>query len=144
MSPDIWIGAILGAIVIPGILKIVQHIINFIRDSLPKRKLLEGIANNKELCRIFVRDLILEQNARVISLDPLLRTAGRVPNVSDLWPHVEALGTSYLFNILGQVNKINNIEVVPMSQDHGEWDSILLSLEHKQLNRLNFTGICKM
>jgi len=54
--PD-WIkGAILGAIIIPFILYGLKYIMRFLHNSLPARKLLEGLAKNEERCIFWLRD----------------------------------------------------------------------------------------
>lgn len=126
ITTDIVTGAILGAVVIPAILKFINYIIGYIRNSLPKHRILEGISCQTELCRVFVRDLQLGQNSQVLSIDPINNTRGGVPNIRDLWPHVEGIGVSYIFNVLGQVHKTDNIVVVPLSHDHGEWNSHII------------------
>ena len=68
---------------------------------------------------MFVRDLILERGSKVLSREPRVGE-GYVPNVPVLWPEVEGLGISYVLNVLGNVGKTKNINIVKMSEDKGK------------------------
>lgn len=131
MSRDIWEGAILGAIlgslVIPGVLKAIGLIGKWWRNSRPARKLLQGIADEDEKCKIFVRDFFITQGVELYSIEPRLGI-GKVPNVHELWPDVEGRAVGNLFSIFGQIGKIKNVEVVRMSQDAGDWNCNVIVL----------------
>jgi len=65
MTKDTWEGAILGAalgsLVIPAVLKSIDLLGKWWRNSRPARKLLQGIADQNEKSKIFVRDLALQR-----------------------------------------------------------------------------------
>ena len=75
MNKDTWEGAILGAVlgtlVIPAVLKLIGLIGRFWRDSRPARKLLQGIADQNEKCKIFIRDFLTRQGSELYSIDPI-------------------------------------------------------------------------
>lgn len=131
MTRETWVGALLGAIlgsfVIPGVLKLFELIVNWWKWSRPARKLLEGLSDQNEYCKIFVRDFIVTEDTKLYSIDPRLGV-GIVPNVHELWPDVEGRAVGNLLNILGQVGKTKNIDIVRMSQDIGEWNTNLIVL----------------
>ena len=123
MSRDTWEGAILGAVlgtlIIPAVLKLIQLTQQWWFWSRPPRKVLGKIAKQEEVCKIFVRDLIKEQNAKVLSITPRVGVA-EVPNVHELWPDVEGRSVAYILNMFGEIGKTKNINIVKMSEDQGE------------------------
>jgi len=72
MTRDTWEGAILGAVlgslVIPGVLWLGGRTAGWWRDSRPARQLFGGIAEETEHCKIFVRDFLIEPDTRLISI----------------------------------------------------------------------------
>jgi hypothetical protein len=104
--------------------------------------LLEGIANQDEPCKIFVRDLFVQKDTPLISVEPRLGV-GTVPNVLELWPDVEGRGATSVFNVLGQVGKTQNIEIVRMSQDVGEWNSHVIVLGAQANKSFDFYRLMK-
>lgn len=131
MTRDMWEGAILGAVlgslVIPGVMKLLNLLATVWSDSRPAKMLFQGIACKNEKCKIFVRDFFIQQNTQLYSVEPRLGV-GIVPNVYELWPDVEARAVGNLLSALGQIGKIENIEIVRMSQDRGEWDDHVIVL----------------
>ena len=132
MNKDTWegaiLGAVLGSIVIPGVYVIIDKIKKYWQNSKPAKKLLESIADNNEILKIFVRDLLINKGTDLYSLDPRLGM-NTVPNVLELWPDVEGRAIGNLFNVFGQVGKTKNTEIVGMSKDHiGEWNCNLIIL----------------
>ena len=125
VSTDVWVGAILGAVVIPLILEGIRRLRKWWNESRPRVRVLGAIADNDEICTIFVRDLLLGKDSQLIAVEPG-RGVGIVPNVVDLWADVEGRGVSYVLNALGQVGKRHNISIVRMSQDTGIWDTNLI------------------
>lgn len=129
LSADIWagvvLGAILGAIVIPMSLQGAKWLAKWYRESRPRVKVLGTLADDREVCTIFVRDFYLEEGSRIVSFEPR-RGIGVVPNVVELWPDVEGRGVSYVLNALGQVGKRRNISIVRMSQDTGIWNTNII------------------
>jgi hypothetical protein len=92
----------------------------------PVRKVLSGVADNDRLTRIFVRDFVIPAGTPLISKDR--SGVGMVPNVLDLWPRVEGVTLANILNVMGQVEKTRNIEIIEMSKDPGLWDSDLIVL----------------
>ena len=131
MTRDMWEGAILGAVlgslVIPGALWLVNRFARWRWDSRPARQLFGGIADEAERCKIFVRDFLIEADAKLISVEPRVGI-GVVPNVNHLWADVEGRAVGGLFNVLGQVGKTRGIEIVRMSEDAGEWNCHVIVL----------------
>jgi hypothetical protein len=126
LSADIWSGAILGAVlgsvVIPVFCYFLGVLIRFWRETRPSRRLLGGIADQGEPCKIFIRDFMNPGASPILSVEAG-RPMGVVPNVPKLWADADGRGATSIFNVLGQVGKTQNIEIVQMSQDIGEWNS---------------------
>lgn len=122
---ELLIGTFLGSLLVPFGIYLSQKLLVFLRNQLPAKKLLGDFSNNKTACKLFVRDLFLEDGSKVISVEP--RTGmGYVPNIPVLWPEVEGLGISYILNVLGNVGKTKNINIIKMSQDKGEWNANII------------------
>ncbi|MBW2637866.1 MAG: hypothetical protein JRC86_10160 [Deltaproteobacteria bacterium] len=72
MTKDTWegaiLGAVLGSIVIPGVFLITDQIRKYWQNSRPAKKLLQGIADNNERVKIFVRDFLITQGTNLYSL----------------------------------------------------------------------------
>lgn len=119
---DLFIGTFLGSIFVPFVIWFSQRALKYIRDQFPARKLLGKFCDNDEVCKIFVRDLQLDEGSKLISIEPRIKV-GYVQNIGDVWPSVEGSGTSYFLNVLGTVGKTKNIEVLKMSTDKGEWNA---------------------
>jgi|GEM_PF-2041729 len=143
LSRDVWVGAIfgaiLGAIVIPLVLEGIRSLSHWWKASRPRQKVLGPLANNDEICTIFVRDFYLEEGSRIISVEPR-RGVGVVSNVHELWPDVEGRGVSYILNALGQVGKRHNISIVRMSQDAGIWDTNIVVMGAQAQKCFDFYG----
>lgn len=96
------------------------------RHQRPICRLLEGVADNRRLVRIFIRDFFVPPGSPLLAHGP--GGVGYVPNVIELWPRVEGLAMASIFSVLGRVGKTANIEVVEMSKDPGLWDSDIIVL----------------
>jgi len=146
ISSEVWsgavLGAVLGSIVIPLAQFFLRKLASYWVERRPQQRLLEGIAKQDELCKIFVRDLLLD-DVTLTSIDPihnssLSRLVGKVPNIGVVWPDAEGQTSSRIFNVLGQVGKTQNIELVRMSQDTGEWNSHVIVLGAQAKKSLDF------
>lgn len=99
---------------------------NWWSNQRPIGKVLQSITKNEKRIRIFIRDFEIPAGALLLS-----REAGRigqVPNVHELWPRVEGVALANVLNVLGQVGKKDNIEIIEMSKDTGLWDSNIIVL----------------
>jgi hypothetical protein len=126
LPSEVWGGAVLGAIVIPLILYFGKWVVNLCVASRPRRKVFGSIADNSEICTIFIRDFLLPPDSQILAKESASIQYGVVPNVYEFWADVDGMGMSYVFNALGQVGKRHNIRVVRMSQDTGIWDTNLI------------------
>jgi len=87
---------------------------------------------------MFVRDLVLDANSKVLAIEPRIG-AFEIPNVRRLIPEVEGKGIAYIFNVLGQVGKTKNIEIMGMSEDvRGEWNSHVILLGAQSQKHFDF------
>jgi hypothetical protein len=128
---------------IPAGLYLIRLIANWWRNTRPVHKLLESICDNKEPCKIFVRDLILDENSKLLAFEPRLGYC-IVPNIKRLYTEVEGKGIAYIFNVLGQAGKIQNIEVIGMGEDvRGEWNSNVILLGAQSQKHLDFYSYMK-
>ena len=107
---------------------IVQGTWRWWKITRPARKVLEGIADNEERCRIFVRDYWINQNTPLFTREGTTGPVGTTPNVLHLWADVEGRALGHLLNALGQVGKSKNLDILPMSEDPGWWDSHIVVL----------------
>ena len=108
ISFDIWVGAILGAIVSAIFTASALGIRQFIKwwkRSRPRNMILGSLADNSQPCSIFVRDFHLATGSRLEAYERG-RLLGNVPNVTDLWSDVEGSGISYVFNASGKYDRI--------------------------------------
>jgi len=85
------LGAVLGSLIIPAVLKIMHKLGTWWRHLKPGMKPLQTIAEQEEKCKIFVRDFFIKQDAELYLIEPRLGI-GKVPNVHELWPDVEGSG----------------------------------------------------
>lgn len=96
------------------------------KNQRPICKILGGIADNKKVVRIFVRDFLIPAGSPLLSQDA--GGVGLVPNVYELWPRVEGIALANVLNVMGVAGKTMNIEVIEMSKDNGLWDSDMIVL----------------
>jgi hypothetical protein len=96
------------------------------KSQRPISRVLQGAGDDTHLVRIFVRDFLIPPGAPLLSREP--QGTGFVPNVHELWPRVEGLALADVLNVLGQVGKKSNIQIVEMSKDTGLWNSHLIVL----------------
>lgn len=98
--------------------------------TLPSRRILEGIIDEGKLVRIFVKDLIVPDNTnnspKLFSVEGAQLLAH--PNITEVWPKVEAEGIIKLMTLLNQLGKRKKVEIVEMSKGHDLWDSNLIVL----------------
>lgn len=99
---------------------------NWWQNQRPINQVLQGIGNNDRITRVFIRDMVIPPGTPLISTGPA--GIGLVPNVNELWPRVEGVAMANILNVLGQVGKARNIEIIEMSKDPGLWDSDLIVL----------------
>jgi hypothetical protein len=99
---------------------------NWWRTQRPINRVLGDISNPDTATNIFIRDLIIPPGSALISHDS--GRIGHVPNVHELWPRVEGISLAYILNVLGQVGKTRNINVIEMSKDHGSWNGNVIVL----------------
>ncbi|MCR4277884.1 MAG: hypothetical protein NUV80_01760 [Candidatus Berkelbacteria bacterium] len=125
--PELVWGAILGSILIPLFWSGVKLLQRYYQQTRPIQMLLGRIGNNREVAKVFVRDFILPQGSQVLSIEPR-HGVGVVPNVPHLWPDVEGRTLAYVVNVLGRAGKTENINIVRMSEDEGEWNANIIVL----------------
>ena len=99
---------------------------NWWSNQRPILQVLQSIADNNRKVRIFIRDFFISPRTPLFSKDR--SGIGQVSNVVELWPRVEGIALANILNVLGQVSKKENIEVIEMSKDTGLWDSNLIVL----------------
>jgi len=99
---------------------------NWWQNQRPINQVLQGIGNNDRITRVFIRDMLIPLGTPLISTG--VAGIGLVPNVNELWPRVEGVAMANILNVLGQVGKTRNIEIIEMSKDPGLWDSDLIVL----------------
>ena len=144
LSYDLWIGAILGTIIsfiFYSILACARKAYRYLATSRPPLLILGDIANNAEQCLIFIRHLFIQDTTSETT--PLLekvprRGVGRVPNVEDLWADVDATALANTLNVLGQVGKKRNIQIIRMSEDKGEWNGHIIVIGGQSQKSFDF------
>lgn len=120
--PELFIGTFLGSLFVPFGIWLANELVKYLKNQLPAKKLLGTFSENESVCKIFVRDLLTDENSKLVSVEPRVGV-GVVPNIGVVWPEVEGFGVSYFLNVLGSAGKTKGIEIVKMSQDKGEWNA---------------------
>src|SRR5262249_37264131 len=85
---------------------------------------------------------VIPEGGDLYSITPRLGI-GKVPNVQELWPDVEGRAVAWILNVLGQLGKTKNLEVVRMSQDRGEWNANVLVLGAQAQKPFDFYATMK-
>ncbi len=138
-----WLSLFLGSIVIPAGLELVKIIKKYWQQTNPTHKLLGSFGDNSKLCKIFVRDLILEKDSNVLAVEPRIGI-GRVPHVINLYAEVEGKGIAYIYNVLGQAKKTKNIELIGLGKDmNGEWNANIILLGAQSQKHFDFYKLMK-
>jgi hypothetical protein len=102
------------------------------------------MANNNELCLIFIRHLFIENvDAATTPLRECLPRFGitaSVSNVRDLCADVDGIALANVLNVLGQAGKRENIRVIRTSEDRGEWNGHLIVIGGESQQSCDFCG----
>lgn len=147
LSYDLWTGAILGTIISSIFLAIrffARKVYLYWITSRPSMLILGDMANNAEQCLIFIRHLFIQDVKPETT--PLLEGVprmgiGKVPNVRDLWPDVDATALADILNVLGQAGKKGNIRIIRMSEDKGEWNGHIIVIGGQSQKSLDFYAL---
>jgi len=142
LSTDIWAGAILGAavgsILIPFLSAVCRALMTRWQDSRPKSQLFQRLANNEEVCTVFIRDFVLPEDSKILAVEPR-RGIGQVQNVHEFWADVDARALGHFLNALGQAGKRKNIKLERMSHDKtGTWDTHMIVIGGQSQKSLDF------
>lgn len=114
----------IGAVqIVFGFIKAIK---NWWNNQRPILQVLQSIADNNRIVRIFIRDFFILPGTSLFSKDR--GGIGQVPNVVELWSRVEGIAIANILNVLGQVSKKENIEIIEMSKNTGLWDSNIIVL----------------
>jgi len=114
----------IGAVqIVFGFIKAIK---NWWNNQRPISQVLQSITDNDRKVRIFIRDFFIPLGTPLFSKDG--SGIGQVPNVTELWPRVEGIAMANILNVLGQVSKKENIEIIEMSKNTGLWDSNIIVL----------------
>ena len=112
---------------VPGTIKFMRRWWSFRR---PASKVLEGFLDNDVSAKVFIKDLMVPDNTlrapKLFSVEGSFQQAN--PNIGIVWPEVEARGLAEVFNMLGQLDKYQNINVIPMSEGYEDWQGNILVL----------------
>lgn len=96
----------------------------------PASKVLGRIINKKIEVKIFIKDFIVNDN--VHSSPKLSSVEGPTtqlhPNIEKVWAEAEARGVAELLNLLGNMGKRSNLEIVEMSSGYDTWDKDMIVL----------------
>lgn len=137
LAAGLGIGAFLGVLLTAGGLV-------WYKKSRPYRSFLEGMANNNELCLIFIRHLCVENvDAATTPLRERLPRFGitaLVSNVRDVCADVDGFALANALNVLGQAGKRENIRIIRTSEDRGEWNGHLIVIGGESQQSCEFCG----
>jgi hypothetical protein len=139
ISRDIWIGAILGALLGSIIIPLIQfgltRLSSWWISKRPVNQLLGLMIHQGEPCKIFLRGFFIGQDTPLLSV---VRGVGigQVPNVHELWSDVEGRGVANVLNVLGRAGKSHNVDIVREADDAGEWNShlVVLGAQYQKAN----------
>ncbi len=106
----------------------------------PAGKIFGSIIDKKNTLNIFVKDLDVPNNT--FDNPKLFSKEGGIqqinPNISKVWPEVEGEGLAELFNLLGRIDKRDNINIIPTSQGLSNWSDNLIVLGAQAIKSLEF------
>ncbi|MFA5109300.1 MAG: hypothetical protein WC458_02050 [Patescibacteria group bacterium] len=122
---------------IPGVVK---TLIRYFKFNLPSGKIFGTMIDNNKDLKIFVKDLFVPNNTfdspKIFSKEGEYTQAN--PNISSVWPDVEAIGVAKLFNLLGRLGKKDKLTVVEMSKGLDIWNSDIIVLGAQAIKSLEF------
>ena len=136
----------------PALWWLFRRLRDWLYTTTPRAMVLGAIALNEESVCIFVRDLRVQLHQLMPGMRqedqwPLLDQApmrlgggieGRVINIPVVWADVDAQAVADLLNVLGQVGKIHNLQVVRRSEDDGNRDCHLVVVGGQDQNARHF------
>ena len=135
LEKDFIKGAILGSLVIPSILFLIQSIINFLINKHPKRILFGSLILNNVPCYIyFVRLFGSErQNEYLYDLPNYFppHTSNRVGkkiNVPYVWAEADGKCLADVINTLGNIGKTRGIHIKNPAVDWDLWDGNIICI----------------
>lgn len=152
ISQETWAGVLIGAVVVPVLWWFLRKLRDWLYTTNPRAMVLGAIALNEERTCIFVRDLRVQLHQLMPGMRqedqwPLLDRSparlgggieGRGINIPVVWADVDAQSVADLLNVLGQVGKTHNLEVVRRSEDEGDRDCHLIVVGGQDQNARHF------
>ncbi len=152
VSQETWAGVLIGSVVVPALWWLLRRLRDWLYTTTPRAMVLGTIALNEERACIFVRDLQVQLHQLMPGMRqedrwPLLDKAparlgggieGRGINIPVVWADVDAQAVADLLNVLGQVGKIHNLQVVRRSEDGGNRDCHLVVVGGQDQNARHF------
>lgn len=126
--------------IIKSIPKAYEAILEWWNFKRPASKVLGRIINKKIEVKIFVKDFIVPNN---VSSSPKLSsvegpTTQLHPNIEKVWAEAEARGVAELLNLLGNMGKRSNLEIVEMSSGFDMWNKDMIVLGAQAMKCMDF------
>ena len=134
MTVDLWVGAILGAVLgvlASGLVALFFKSAIALRNLRPVRRFLGDLLQQDQDCAIFVRWMRSPDPARpnyfVAPLPDYFppQTTGQVshhPNIPDVVAKSDMHATADVLNVLGLAGKTTNIDFLSVVEHYGTWD----------------------
>jgi len=130
--------------IIWDIVKSTPKVFGSIRDwwsfKRPTSKVLGRIIDEKIEVKIFVKDFIVPDNTN--SSPKLSSQEGPTtqlhPNIEKVWAEAEARGVAELLNLLGDMGKRINLEIVEMSSGYDIWNKDMIVLGAQAMKCMDF------
>ncbi len=136
ISYEIWIGAIIGAIISALFMlffSFLKGIIFKIKEQLPVRKVVGDFANDEQICSIFLKNLY-SHNYEYLSNEPNFfppytkNTQREWQNIPFVIANSDFQAATDFTNILGQIGKRKNIIFRSIENEWDLWSENILSI----------------
>ncbi len=138
---SIWQGALLDAILIPFVIIAVAKIIKFYDSKRPGKLLLSKFCNQGKRVLIFTSQLSsllptggLNLNPQYVAIIPHKTPTGTkiltkgYQNIDPVWSEADGECLADIYNVLGKVDKTENIDVGNINKHLDDWDSSIFSV----------------
>jgi len=147
-TPQVISGVILGALVVPFCLFEAKRLLQYLIDSCPARKVMEGLTRNSENCLVCV-DRLRSGNGKLLrrlpddSLDYYANLKKQYifeRKDYELWTEGDSQAAIHILNVLGKLGKTEKLDIVPVGKAWDEWDTNIVCIggNLKSRNIMNF------
>ena len=131
LTPEVWAGAILGALV-SAVFAVSTGFLRQFAKLFPLRRLLGDLANNDVDCLVFVRGMFVQNNTFLSRVPqqgaPLQIIVQQWVNIPEVFGAADVRAASDLFNLLGEAGRRERIQFASIERDWDRWNSDLVCI----------------